>query len=80
MKLFIVAAVSAALVAIALLGAVPAVAAYADRPTKLIVPWAAGGDTDNNYAGCAGAPNPVPPLFTASEVDNLVNWVAAKLS
>lgn len=49
MKSFIVAAVSVALVAISLLGAVPAVAAYADRPIKLIVPWAAGGDTDNIF-------------------------------
>ena len=29
--------------------AAPAVAAYPDRPVKLIVPWAAGGDTDVIY-------------------------------
>ena len=40
----IVAAVSAVLFA-----AVPALAAYPDRPVKLIVPWAAGGDTDVIY-------------------------------
>jgi len=34
---------------------------------------------ENNYASRSGAPNPVPPLFTAAEIDNLVNWVATKL-
>jgi len=29
--------------------AAPAIAAYPDRPVKLIVPWAAGGDTDVIY-------------------------------
>lgn len=33
----------------ALLGASSALAAYPERPIKLIVPWAAGGDTDNIY-------------------------------
>ena len=37
-----------ALLAAALL-ATPAHAAYPDRPIKLIVPWGAGGDTDNIY-------------------------------
>ncbi len=35
--------------AAALLVAIPASAAFPDRPIKLIVPWAAGGDTDNIY-------------------------------
>ncbi|MBS0336932.1 MAG: tripartite tricarboxylate transporter substrate binding protein [Proteobacteria bacterium] len=39
----IIAAVSCALVAAS------ASAAYPDRPVKLIVPWAAGGDTDNIF-------------------------------
>ncbi len=29
--------------------AVPAFAAYPDRPIKMVVPWAAGGDTDNIF-------------------------------
>jgi tripartite-type tricarboxylate transporter receptor subunit TctC len=36
------------LAAAALLSA-PALAAYPERPVKLIVPWAAGGDTDNIF-------------------------------
>ncbi len=36
--------------------AVSAFAAYPDRPIKLIVPWAAGGDTDNIF-------RPFGPLF-----------------
>jgi tripartite-type tricarboxylate transporter receptor subunit TctC len=31
------------------LAALPAAAQYPDRPVKLIVPWAAGGDTDNIF-------------------------------
>jgi tripartite-type tricarboxylate transporter receptor subunit TctC len=42
MKKFII----AALAALAPLGAM---AAYPDRPVKMIVPWAAGGDTDNIF-------------------------------
>ena len=39
------------LIAAALLAAAPAIvlAAYPDRPIKMIVPWAAGGDTDNIF-------------------------------
>ena len=44
-----------ALLAAALLAA-PVHAAYPDRPVKLIVPWAAGGDTDNIF-------RPFAPLF-----------------
>jgi tripartite-type tricarboxylate transporter receptor subunit TctC len=33
----------------ALLVSAPALAAYPDRPIKMIVPWAAGGDTDNIF-------------------------------
>ena len=40
-------AVAAAL--LAALAAIPGSAAYPDRPVKLIVPWAAGGDTDNIF-------------------------------
>ncbi len=43
-----IAATAAALLASAML-AVPAGAAYPDRPIKMIVPWAAGGDTDNIF-------------------------------
>ena len=34
---------------VASLAAAPALAAYPDRPVKMIVPWAAGGDTDNIF-------------------------------
>jgi putative tricarboxylic transport membrane protein len=39
------------LIAVALVAIVPlgASAAYPDRPVKMIVPWAAGGDTDNIF-------------------------------
>lgn len=39
----------ALLAALAWAGAIPASAAYPERPVKLIVPWAAGGDTDVIY-------------------------------
>jgi tripartite-type tricarboxylate transporter receptor subunit TctC len=41
---------------IALLASASAFAVYPDRPIKLIVPWAAGGDTDNIF-------RPFAPLF-----------------
>ena len=43
----------AALLALAVVGTV--MAAYPDRPVKLIVPWAAGGDTDNIFRPFAPA-------------------------
>ena len=42
-----IAATTAAL--IGALAAAPVFAAYPDRPIKMIVPWAAGGDTDNIF-------------------------------
>lgn len=49
MKKFIAAA------CLALASATPALAAYPERPVKLIVPWAAGGDTDNIFRPFAQA-------------------------
>jgi tripartite-type tricarboxylate transporter receptor subunit TctC len=42
--------------ALAALASTAALAAYPDRPIKLVVPWAAGGDTDNIF-------RPFAPLF-----------------
>lgn len=41
--------IAATLAAALALAAAPALAAYPERPVKLIVPWAAGGDTDVVY-------------------------------
>jgi tripartite-type tricarboxylate transporter receptor subunit TctC len=41
--------VAAVLLACAVLGSTSVLAAYPDRPIKLIVPWGAGGDTDVIY-------------------------------
>src|SRR3954468_14279991 len=41
--------IAVALALIAPVGAPIAVAAYPERPIKMIVPWAAGGDTDNIF-------------------------------
>ena len=41
------------------LGSLPTLAAYPERPVKVIVPWAAGGDTDNIFRPLA------PPLQKA---------------
>jgi len=47
--------VLSAIAAAALLVSVSAYAAYPERPIKLIVPWAAGGDTDNIFRPFAQA-------------------------
>lgn len=47
--------ISAAVAALVMLAAGSASAAYPDRPIKLIVPWAAGGDTDNIFRPFAHA-------------------------
>jgi tripartite-type tricarboxylate transporter receptor subunit TctC len=47
--------VSAALAGLALCTLTNAHAAYPDRPIKMIVPWAAGGDTDNIFRPFAPA-------------------------
>jgi tripartite-type tricarboxylate transporter receptor subunit TctC len=41
--------ISAAIGAVALLTSLSASAAFPERPIKMIVPWAAGGDTDNIF-------------------------------
>jgi tripartite-type tricarboxylate transporter receptor subunit TctC len=51
--------VFAMLGAVAALAAPVSFAAYPDRPVKLIVPWAAGGDTDNLF-------RPLAPLMQKS--------------
>ncbi len=44
-----------ALAAVAALATTPALAQFPDRPVKLVVPWAAGGDTDNIFRPFAPA-------------------------
>ena len=44
-----------ALLCLSVLGATSAFAAFPERPIKLIVPWAAGGDTDNIFRPFAQA-------------------------
>lgn len=44
-----------ALLCLSMLGATSAFAAFPERPIKLIVPWAAGGDTDNIFRPFAPA-------------------------
>ena len=50
----LIAALVAAICAVGV--AAPASAQYPDRPIKMIVPWAAGGDTDNIF-------RPLAPLL-----------------
>src|SRR6188768_1859607 len=48
-RTFVTMAGAAALTAVLAALAAPATAQYPDRPIKMIVPWAAGGDTDNIF-------------------------------
>ena len=48
-RMFLAIAGAAVLIGVLAALPVPAMAQYPDRPVKMIVPWAAGGDTDNIF-------------------------------
>ena len=48
-RTFVTMAGAAALTGVLAALSAPAMAQYPDRPIKMIVPWAAGGDTDNIF-------------------------------
>ena len=48
-RTFVTMAGAVALTGVLVALSAPAMAQYPDRPIKMIVPWAAGGDTDNIF-------------------------------